>query len=137
MSKKLSILIILFLCLFITTACSNKPKTLILFNRYPITKETMLNNATEFDAGKKFYYIFLTQEPIDAKLVRVKIYKREEKANYRVTDLVYSNDFKVMKDEIYYYTDYLVMHDAGYYYMAIFAINNMRKPLAVADFKIK
>lgn len=136
MVKKCLCALLLLICVFCSTAC-NRPKTLILFNNYPITKENLLNNSTEFKMDKRIYYIFLTDKPLDTKMVRVKIYKRDEKANFQVTKVVFANDFRLQKDQVYYYNDYVVMHDAGYYYMAIFAINSMDKPLATADFRVK
>jgi len=136
MYKKFLYLIILIVVSLNLSACS-KNKTLILFNKYPVIKETLLNNATEFNAGKRIYYIFLTDKPLETKMIRIKIYKRDEKANYGVTKVAFTGDFKVMKDQLYYYNDYIVLHDAGYYYMAIFAMNGLDKPLATADFRVK
>lgn|SRR5574344_457070 len=135
MYKKILTLILVASFSFILSGC-HKNKTLILFNKQPIVKENILNNATEFDAGKRIYYIFLTEKPLTASMVRIKIYKREEKANFIITKLVYSHDFKVMKNEIYYYTDYIVLNDSGYYSMAIFAIDGLNKPLATGEFKV-
>lgn len=136
MSKKALVSIFLGLSLCLFSGCG-KQKTIILFNKYPITKENLLNNATQFPVDKRIYYIFMTQKPLDTKMVRVKIYKRDEKANYHVTKLVLTVDSKLTKDQVYYYTDYIVMHDTGNYFMAVFAMNSMDKPLAVADFKVK
>ena len=118
------------------SACDT-PQTTILFNDNPITKENLLQNSTQFKVGKKFYYIFITQRQIETKFIRVKILKRDEKANYQPTKVVYCNDFRLSKDEVYYYTDYMVMNDAGYYYMLIYAMNRLDKPLATADFQVK
>lgn len=136
MFKKLLYLVILLVCVFCSTAC-NRPKTIILFNRYPITKENLLNNSTEFAVDKRIYYIFITEKPLDTKMIRIKIYKRDEKANFSVTKVAFTADFKLNKDQVKYYNDYIVMHEAGYYYMAVFAMNSMEKPLATADFKVK
>lgn len=133
--KFLSILIIVFLALGLT-AC-NTPRTAILFNDYPITKENLLQNSTEFKVGKRFYYIFVTERQIETKFIRIKILKRDEKANYSPTKTVYCNDFRLNTDQVFYYTDYLVMNDSGYYYMMVYAMNRLDKPLATADFQVK
>ena len=70
-------------------------------------------------------------------MVRIKIYKRDEKANFSVTKVAFTADFKLNKDQVNYYNDYIVMHEPGYYYMAVFAMNSMDKPLATADFRVK
>lgn len=133
--KFLSIFIIIIFALGLT-AC-DKPKAAILFNNNPITKENILQNPTQFKVDKRFYYIFITEKPLESNIIRVKILKREEKANYEPTKIVYSNDFRLNKDQIFYYTDYIVMHEPGYYYMLIYATNRLDKPLAAADFQVK
>lgn len=136
MFKKILILFLLLFPIVFFTAC-HKPKTIILFNRYPITKETFLNNSTEFQQDKRIYYVFMTEKPLDSKMIRIKIYKRGEKADFHVTGLVFTADFRLNKDQVHYYNDYIVMHEAGYYYMAVFAMNSLDKPLATADFRVK
>lgn len=136
MKTKGLIIFIVFCAMFFFTACET-PKTGILFNDCPITKDNLLQNSTQFKVGKRFYYIFVTERQIETRFIRVKILKRDEKANYAPTKLVYCNDFKLNSDQVFYYTDYLVMNDAGYYYMMVYAMNRLDIPLATADFQVK
>lgn len=131
--KKL--LLICLMVLFVTTGC--KPKSVILFNNHPITKETILNNSREFKMGKRIYYIFLTPKEITSKYIRVQIVKKDTKIEYWGYAVVYANDFKVMKDQMFYYNDYIVMNEAGYYVMQIFSKDNLTKPMAMADFWVR
>lgn len=133
--KQLFLVLFLFLTLFLT-AC-HKPNTIILFNTAPITKENLLNNATEFVAGKRIYYIFISQKPLTSPYIRVRIIKRDEKARFDAVKIFYSNDFRLNKDQIYYYNDYIVMNEAGTYCMVIYSRDRLDMPLAVADFKVK
>lgn len=143
-NKKTIISSILFLLFafsaFALSGCAKKT-SMILFNQYPITKENLLSNSSEFIQGKRFYYIFVTERPLDSSMIRVRILKREEKANFTASKLVYSNDFKPsrnqIQEQIYYYTDYLVLEETGYYCMQIYSTDLLNSPLAVADFKIK
>lgn len=121
--------------MFIFCAC-NKNSPIILFNKDPITSETLLNNSTQFIKGKCFYYIFITKKPLKVNSIRVRIMKREEKANMCLSKLVYSNDFRLAKDNIYYYSDYLVINEVGYYCMMIYLTDNLRQPIATADFQV-
>lgn len=121
--------------MFFLTSC-NKQESMILFNQNPITKQNLLDNATEFTKGKRFYYIFITEKPMESKIIRIRVFKRDDKAGGAPTKLVYSNDFKLRKDQVYYYDDYLVIDDAGTYCMVVYAADNLRLPMAVADFKI-
>lgn len=127
--------LIIFLTFF-STAC-HKPNTIILFNTAPITKENMLNNATEFVAGKRIYYIFITEKPLTCQYIRVRIIKRDDKAQNQAIKMFYSNDFRLNKDQIYYYNDYIVMNESGNYCMIVYARDKLSIPLAVADFKVK
>lgn len=129
--------IVLIVCLmFLFTACS-KQKAIIFFNNAPITKENILNNSTEFSAGKKIYYVFMTQQSLKTDSIRVRVLKEDEKANYQATKVFYSNDFWLHKDQIYYYNDYIVINETGYYCMLVYAKNKLDRPLAMAEFKVK
>lgn len=136
MYKKIVIFIIFVCFTFMFCGCE-RAKTIILFNNVPITKETFLNNATEFTSGKRIYYVFMTEQKLKTDLIRIRVLKQSEKADFQPTKLFYSNDFRLQKDQIYYYNDYIVIHESGYYCMAIYAKNQMNKPLAIADFKVK
>lgn len=130
--------LILFLTLFVRGLMAySKNTAMILFNKEPIKKENLLTCSNEFTAGKRLYYIFITEKPLKTEFIRVRILKRDEKANYDITKLFYSNDFKLQKDQVYYYSDYIVMNEAGDYCMSIYAINKLDRPLATADFRIK
>jgi hypothetical protein len=122
--------------MFTLSACK-KYQSMILFNSSPITKENVLNNSSEFIAGKRIYYLFITERPLKTDFVRVIILKRDEKANYEATKLVYSNDFRLNKAQTFYYTDYIILNEAGNYCMRVYAGNIMNNPLAIGDFKIK
>lgn len=135
MNKKILNLLLIFFSLFIFCGC-NKNAPIILFNKDPITRETLLNNSTQFVKGKRFYYIFITQKPLTVNSIRVRIYKRDEKANMNLSKMAYSNDFRLAKDNIYYYSDYLVMNEVGYYCMMVFAANDLRRPITTADFQV-
>lgn len=135
--KKLLFLILCFSFMFILCGCDKPNKSMILFNKYPITKDNFLTNSSEFTVGRRIYYIFISEETIDADFIRVRILKRDEKVNYVATKLVYSNDFKPYKDQVYYYNDYIVMNEAGTYCMLVYAGNNLNGPLAIADFQVR
>lgn len=132
--KKL--IILLLFCLFAFSAC-HKPNTIILFNKSPITKDNFLNNTVEFTVGSRIYYLFISEKPLKTEYIRVRILKRDSKANMQAIKMFYSNDFRLNKDQVYYYNDYIVMNESGTYCMAIYALNALDKPLAVADFKVK
>jgi len=134
--KLIKNLLIFLVAIFVLTGC-NKQKAMILFNSNPITKQNLLENSTEFIKNQRFYYIFISEKPITSDMVRIRIFKRDSKANYEPTKLIYSNDYKLRKDQVYYYDDYIVINDAGEFCMVVYALNNLKTPLAVSDFKLK
>lgn len=136
MHKKI-LYFILFIFLFLSLSACEKQQSIILFNNLPITKENLLNNATEFSTEKRIYYVFITELPLKTNQIRVRIMKRDEKARNQAIKVVYSNDFKLYKDQVYYYNDYIVINEAGAYCMAIYAKNDLSEPMAVADFLVK
>lgn len=133
--KKLFNLFLVFCLTFILTGCGN-PKAIVLFNQKPITKETLLDNATKFVPGKRIYYIFISEEPIESSAVRIRIMKRDEKMNMTFSKLVYSNDFRLQKDQVYYYNDYIVINESGYYAMLVYATNRLDKPISIGYFRV-
>lgn len=135
-SRILLFFLLFTFCFLLLTGC-DRPKTIILFNKNPITKENFLNNSTEFPMGTKIYYLFITEKRLDTNTIRIRVLKRDEKAGNQPVKLVYSNDFRMFKDQLYYYNDYIVINDAGNYCMLIYSTTALDKPLAVADFKVR
>jgi len=130
------VFLVLILCTSLALCGCNKPSAMILFNKYPITKENMLENNTAFVAGKRIYYLFITQNPLKTKMIRVMVIKRDEKANFALTKIVYSNDFRLSSDQVYYYNDYLVIHEAGYYCMKVYSRDDLERPITIGDFRV-
>ena len=129
--------LIVFFCATLSPCACKKLATILLFNTQPITRENMLDNSSEFEVGQKIYYLFATEKPLKTDGVRVRVLKRDDKAQGQITKMVYSSDYRLFKDQIYYYNDYVVMHEAGTYCMIIHAKNRLDKPLVVGDFKVK
>lgn len=137
MFKRLFYFILLICITFSITACKSKQKAIILFNQAPITNENFLSNSSKFIAGKRIYYIFITEKPLDVDMIRIRVLKRDEKGEMTPTKVVFSEDFKLQKEhQQYYYNDYLVIQDAGYYCMTIYSTMALNRPLAVGDFQV-
>lgn len=134
LKKQIVFCLILMFCTIFGGCKKDDP--IILFNKQPITAETLLHNSMEFDLNRRIYYIFITQKPIKSEYIKVQIIKKEEKTSVAGLKLVYANDFKVYQDQVYYYTNYIVLHEAGHYYMQIFSMDNLEKPLARSDFYV-
>lgn len=137
MKKNFLVLLLITVFSLILTGCSYY-RTLIIFNNVPITKENVLSNASDFTSGKRIYYLFLTEKKLKTDLIRVRVLKKEGKGNIKdPVAIVYSNDFRLNKAQVYYYNDYIVINDTGEYCMIIYSRYALDKPLAIADFRVK
>ena len=136
MFKQLFCLVVICLISISLYGCS-KNKAIILLNDYPISKENLLKNSIEFKTGYRIYYIFITEKQLTIKFIRIRIMKRDEKAGYSRTKLVYADDFRLSQDQMYYYNNYVVINEAGYYTLFVYSKDDLRHPLAMADFEVK
>ena len=78
----------------------------------------------------------MTEKPVESEIIRVRIYKKAGTPVSMPVTLVYSNDFKLQKEQVYYYNDYMVFYQPGEYFMLIYERDDMRKPMARNSFKI-
>ncbi len=136
MIKKLLLLSVLIITIFMVSSCSREEKSLILFNHNPITRLNVLENATDFKVDERIYFIYMTKKNLEGEDIRIKIFKRDSKANGLMNTLVYSNDFRLKKGEINYFTDYIVMQKSGDYAMLVFRKDNLWRADAIADFRV-
>jgi hypothetical protein len=116
------------------TGCK-RPIVAILFNKEPITKETVLNTTKHFNKGERIYFLFISEKPIVAKQVRVQVMKYGDDGA-GPTDLVYAKDYKIHQDNYFYFTDYMVITIPGHYFMQIFARDWLSDPLVNNDFYV-
>ena len=130
MIKRLkTLLIILCLCVF-TCGCDERENAGILFNAVPIDKETISNSSRTFEAGKKIYYLFYTPKKIDTEFIRVQVFKAGDKIPRGGYLIVWTCDYRIMKQNMYYYYNNFVLYEAGRYVMQVFSTDNLSEPLA-------
>ena len=133
--KKLFLIAIL--CLFFCTGCDEKIKPNIIFNAEPITQETVMHPSREFAEGQKIYYLFFTPKKLECKFIRVQVFKVSDNVNRSGYTIYWTNDYRVMKQNMYYYTNHFTIHQKGRYVMQVFSITNLDKPLAYNEFWIR
>ena len=126
-------LILIIPLIFLLTGC-NMEKGIILFNKEPISRQNLVNDAKTFKIGQKVYYIFISQKKIDSEFIRVQIFKMTDLAPWGGNDVLRTKDVRLMKNEGYYHTDYFIFHEKGRYVMQVFSHNDFTRPLAVNDF---
>ena len=128
---------ILFIFVFFVSGCGDKEKSNIIFNAEPITKDTVMHPSRVFAEGQRIYYLFFTPKKMTSKFIRVQVFKVSDTVNRSGYTIYWTNDYRVMKQNIYYYYNNFTIHQKGRYVMQIFDINNLGKPLAYNEFWVK
>ena len=136
MIKYLKIFTVVFLISFCLCGC-NKEKAGILFNKEPITKDTVMHASRTFDAGEKIYYLFYSPEKLTTEFIRVQVFKACDKTPVGGYSIVWTCDYRIMKQNMYYYYNNFVLHNPGRYVMQIFGVDNLAEPLAWNYFYVK
>lgn len=124
-----TLLIILSICIC-ACGCEKKEKAGILFNGTPITKDTISRSSRTFEAGKRIYYLFYTPEKIEAEFIRVQVFKTCDKSPVGGYSIVWTGDYRIMKQNMYYYYNHFILYEAGRYVMQVFSTENLSEPLA-------
>lgn len=134
------ILALLFCVALLTSAYGTpkKFKTGVILNNVPFTRETAGNHSKRFQRGEKVYWLFMSKKPIKARFIKIQIVNVNHKTGIAtVGNIVYTHEYKIDKNTPHYFTDYVVMHTPGHYYMQIFDMNQLYKPLVIADFFVR
>ena len=138
MKNTLTLIFTLFLAIF-TSAC-NSEKSVILFNKYRFTQETITSNSNTniFKPGDRINYLVTLPKPIESKLLLIQIVKiggdKQERYGY---ELVWGKTVKIRDEQVYYYTNYIVLNDPGAYIMKVYSRDNPTKLLTSAYFYVK
>lgn len=118
-----------------TSACSEE-KPGILFNRYPITEETVMGYETIFPVGTRIYYLVLMPEKIHSRYAYLQIIKKGGAGRFGYK-IYYGKTIRLKNEQIYYYDDYIVINEPGNYVMQIFSKDNPQKVLTMGEFLVK
>lgn len=129
MHKYLKLFLILTLALFVFSGCDEKKRAGILFNSEPITRYNLKHASRSFQAGKRIYYLFYSPKKIKSEFIRVQVGKTGDNVAKGGYNVVWSNEYRVMKQNVFYYYDHFTLNLPGRYVMQIFDINNLAKPL--------
>lgn len=128
----------IIICVF-ACACDNE-KSVILFNKLPITSETISSksNTNIFKPDERIYYLVTLPKPVEKKLLLIQIFKLggdiDERLGY---ELVWGKRVKLKDEQLYYYTDYVVLNKSGNYVMKVYSQDNPTQILTTANFYVK
>jgi hypothetical protein len=128
--NKFKIILVLFLVCVCVCGCKDKEKAGILFNKEPITKSNVMNASRTFEVGERIYYLFYTPKKITSEFIRIQVFKAGDNIPRGGYSIVWTCDYRVMRDNMYYYYNHFVLHSAGRYVMQVFDVNNLSEPLA-------
>ena len=131
--------LVLVLCLgiFFLTGCREKERANIIFNADPITKETVMHPSTTFAEGQRIYYLFFTPKKLKTEFIRVQVFTAGDTINRGGYKIYWTNDYRIMKQNMYYYYNNFTIHKKGRYVMQIFGIDDLGKPLAFNEFFVR
>lgn len=133
--KKIFLIFSIFVLL--CSGCNEKEHANILFNSEPITYESIMYPKKDFALGQRIYYLFFTPEKLNCEFIRVQVFKVSDTINRGGYNIYWTNDYRVMKQNVYYYYNNFTIHQKGRYVMQVFSINNLGKPLAYNEFFIR
>lgn len=134
--KKLFLIITLLFVIFTASACDTD-KAAILFNRDPITKETVLNNSTNFQRGERIYYLILMPKTVRSRYIYIQVIKKDNDYARLGYKLYWANTFRLKDEQMYYYDDYIVLNEKGAYIMKVYSKDNPQTVMTQAQFFVQ
>jgi len=138
--KKFWVFAATLLFVVLTCACDSE-KSVILFNRYRFTPETIVSgsNTNVFEPGDRIYYLITLPKTVESKILLIQVVKLggadgENRLGY---DLVWGNRVKIRDEQKHYYTNYIVLNEKGAYAMKVYSKDNPARILTTGEFYIK
>lgn len=133
--KKLFTVLAILAVMLMTSACQ-KQKAGILFNKYPITEETILNNEYVFKPNTRIYYLVVLPQKIHSRYAYLQIIKKGSNGIFGY-NIYHGRDIRLKNEQIHYYDDYIVISESGSYLMKIYSKDDPQRILAVGEFFVK
>ena len=135
--KKLKVLILLICVCLCLCGCGDDEEAGILFNHEPITKDNLLHCTRTLESGKRIYYLFYSPKKIEAEFIRIQVFKVGDNIKVGGYSIVFTQDKRVMKQNMYYYYDNFTLYQPGKYVMQVFDVNDITKPIAWNFFAVQ
>ena len=138
MKKLIIFVVIIFLASF--CSASAKEKAFILFNKLPITDETITStsNTNQFASGERIYYLIAFPQKAYKKSLLIQVFKvggdKDERYGH---DIVWGKRVKLKTQHHNFYTDYIVLNQKGVFVMKVYSRDNPTKVLTTGNFYVK
>lgn len=126
----------IFLIMFMTSAC-NADKPAILFNKYPITEDTVMGYGNIFKPNTRIYYLVILPKKIHSRYIYLQIVKKDNKEGRLGYKIYYGKTVRLKNEQINYYDDYIVISEPGVYVMKIYSKDNPQKVLTMSQFFVQ
>ena len=134
MKKLLTLLFIISVMIFSSGCQKQKPG--ILFNQYPITEDTILNNQYVFKPNTRIYYLVVLPQKIHSRYAYLQIIKKGSNGIFGY-NIYHGKDIRLKNEQIHYYDDYIVISETGSYLMKIYSKDNPQVIHAMGEFFVK
>lgn len=134
--KKIILFFTTLLLMFTTAACTTD-KPAILFNKNPITKETVMDYSTVFKPDVRIYYLILMPKKVHSRFIYIQIIKKDNSQERLGYKLYWSNTVRLKDEQVFYYDDYIVISQPGAYIMKVYSKDNPTVPLTMAQFFVR
>lgn len=134
----LTIILLLSVGVF-APSCFGREKSVILFNKNPITQESILSqsNTNVFKPNERIYYLITLPKKSNSKMLLVQILKIGGEGERLGYELVWGKRVKLREEQPHYFTDYVVFNTAGTYAMRVYSRDNPTKVLTSAYFYVR
>ena len=107
---------ILFPSVMKTTVRKLHLKNVILFNKYPITNETITStsNTNQFQPGDRIHYLVAFPKKLYKRTLLVQVFKvggdKDERGGH---EIIWGKRVKLKTQQHNFYTDYIVLNQTG------------------------
>ncbi len=136
--KKFILFLVSLIILSTTTACIDTgDKPAILFNKNPITKETVMDYSTVFKPNVRIYYLILMPKKVHSRYIYIQIIKKDNAQERLGYKLYWANTVRLKDEEVFYYDDYIVISQPGAYVMKVYSKDRPTVPLTMAQFFVR
>ncbi|MCI1273134.1 MAG: hypothetical protein LKG27_01725 [Clostridiaceae bacterium] len=138
--KKIFLLLVclIFTCnISLASWFSKKDKPFILFNKNQITKDNVMDYTSEFDAGRRIYYLIAMPKEQYSRRLYIQIVKKDNAYERQGYNLVWTSDVKLKDEDIASYEDYVVINQPGCYVMQVFSKDRPTKVYAESQFWVR
>lgn len=133
--KKIILLLIAFIFVMMTSACSDKSS--IMFNKNPITKENVMDYSSVFKPNVRIYYLILIPKKVHSRYLYIQVIKKDNKEGRLGYKLYWTKTVRLKDEQVNYFSDYVVINETGAYVMQVYSKDKPQEAMARAQFFVQ